>query len=146
MILERGDMWSVFFDTDVFMITTNPIIRKDGAVVMGRGIAAEAKDRYPDLPYDFAASLSCYGNEGVDFIGYYEYTRIYYFMVKDHWAKSAEIEIIRNSVNRLKYLFGYSDERVDLNFPGIGNGGLPRDHVLPFLQDLPDNIHIWERE
>lgn len=144
-IFEKGDMWSVFGSTDVFMITTNPIIKQDGSVVMGRGIALEAKTRFPSLPYDFADTLKNNGNLGVGYIGDYEYQRVYYFMVKDHWANQARLDIIQESVNQLIYYFEFSDERVDLNFPGIGNGNLPREEVLPLLQNLPGNIHIWEK-
>jgi hypothetical protein len=141
-------MWDVFFDTDVFMITTNPIIRKDGAVVMGRGIAAQAKERYPTLPYDFADQLKNLHPEvdqrNVGFIGKYEETSIYWFMVKNHWKEEASLNIIRESVFQLQYGFDWRDIRVDLNFPGIGNGRLNRQSVLPLLKELPDNIHIWE--
>lgn len=142
-------MWSVFHDTDVFMITTNPIRRKDGAVVMGRGIAAEAKERYPDLPYDFGVALAGLHPEidqrNVGMIGRYEYTDIYFFMVKDHWKEPAKLDIIKQSVFYLKHGFDWEDKRIDLNFPGIGNGHLAREDVLPLLQDLPDNVHIWEK-
>jgi hypothetical protein len=142
-------MWSVFFDTDIFMITTNPIRRKDGAVVMGRGIAAEAKERYPDLPYDFGVALDGLHPEidqhNVGLIGRYEYTDIYFFMVKDHWKSPARLDIIEQSAFYLRHGFDW-DKRIDLNFPGIGNGKLKREDVLPLLVDLPDNVHIWEKE
>lgn len=142
MILERGNMWDAF-GQGVFMITTNPVRRKDGAIVMGRGIALEAKTRFPSLPYDFGGMLEAHpGNIG--YIGDYDGTRVYWFMVKDHWANKARLDIIQKSVDELEYYYGFTDERVDLNFPGIGNGGLARAEVLPLLEKLPDNIHIWE--
>ena len=49
MILEHGDMWSVFGKTDLFCITTNSFIRRDGQLVMGRGIALAAKKRVPHI-------------------------------------------------------------------------------------------------
>lgn len=147
MQLEKGDMWSVFGKTDIFMITTNPIRRKDGAVVMGRGIAKECKDYFPELPFDFGAILELCGNQYIDRIGEYNETPIWYFMVKDHWKDYASLEIIKESVKRLKiFLMEHPKLRVDLNFPGIGNGKLSKEQVLPLLQDLPDNVHVWERE
>lgn len=150
MILEKGNMWSVFFDTDVFMITTNPIRRKDGAVVMGRGIALEAKNRYPTLPYDFGIQLDTlhpeidYFNTG--FIGKYEETPIWWFMVKDHWASKARLDIIERSVLEVAHVWKWDNKRIDLNFPGIGNGGLSKEEVLPIISELPDNVHVWEKE
>ena len=49
MVLEVGDMWSVFGKTDLFCITTNSFIRKDGQLVMGRGIALATKKRVPNI-------------------------------------------------------------------------------------------------
>jgi len=148
MILEKGNMWDVFHDTDVFMITTNPIKRNDGAVVMGRGIALEAKQRYPQLPFDFGKELDSLHPEidqqFVGKIGVYDGTPIWFFMVKDHWANNADLGIIGSSCFYLKHGFDLKDKRIDLNFPGIGNGKLPRDSVLYLLEDLPDNVHIWE--
>lgn len=150
MILEKGNMWDVFFDTDIFMITTNPIRRTDGAVVMGRGIALEAKQRYPDIPYDFGKELDKLHPEidqsFVGCIGNYEETPIWWFMVKNHWKEPADLGVIASSCFYLKHGFEWQNKRIDLNFPGIGNGKLPRDSVLYLLEDLPDNIHIWEYE
>lgn len=161
MILEKGDMWDVFDQTELFLITTNPIRRNDGAVVMGRGIAKQAKDRFPRLPYDFGNCLRFmeypgYTPEQMRYTGLidrYGGTMVGYFMVKDHWREPAKLSIIEKSVD---YLLGsmivrdgsgrLSNARIDLNFPGIGNGKLTREDVLPLLERLPDNVHIWEYE
>ena len=148
MILEKGNMWDVYHKTDVFMITTNPIMRQDGAVVMGRGIALEAKTRFPQLPYDFGKRLKELHPEidqqFVGCIGNYEGTDIYWFQVKHHWKEQADLGVIASSCFYLKHGFDWQNKRIDLNFPGIGNGKLPRESVLYLLENLPDNIHIWE--
>lgn len=147
-------MWDVFGKTDLFMITTNPIIRKDGAVVMGRGIAKEAATRFPQLPYEFGRMVkfmtiqdvsrkTMWSSIGV--IGQYDLQNIGFFMVKNHWKQPAELDIIRRSADELKNSpFTRQYKRIDLNFPGIGNGKLNREDVLPLMQELPDNVHIWE--
>jgi len=141
MILEKGDMWSVFGKTDLFLITTNPIVRKDGAVVMGRGIALEAKKRFPKLPYDFGMGYP--GITSTGHIGVYDGQLVGFFMVKYHWREEAKLNVIENSVNELcEWISRY--DRVDLNFPGIGNGKLKREDVLPIIEVLPDNVHVWE--
>ena len=108
MILERGDMWSIAGVTDWFLITTNPVINKQGLAVMGRGIAKEAAGRFPTLRRDFAdkiASRKVRGNLcGVYTIGGYavqtewrSYTlRIGCFMVKDHWMEKAKLSLIKD--------------------------------------------------
>lgn len=165
MILERGNMWDVFGKTDLLMITTNPILTKYNRVVMERGIAKQAADRFYQLPLDFGKKVLAATHEqdyadplapiytGV--IGQYDGQLIGWFMVKDHWASPAKLEIIERSTRELhKSLYFTSfldgkrsipkDFRVDLNFPGIGNGKLKREDVLPLLEVLPDNVHVWE--
>lgn len=155
MKLLRGNMWDQFGKTDWFLITTNPVINAKGAVVMGRGIALEAAKRYPRLPYDMAERIK--GAEGVTIspvwnIGFYDGQRVGYFMTKYHWKKDSDLGLIGQSVDSLadtlvtlKKAFG-SAIRVDLNFPGIGNGKLSREDVLPIIERLPDNVHVWEYE
>lgn len=138
-------MWSVFHDTGMFMITTNPKEKNDGSIVMGRGIALEAKQRFPTIPHDFGRKLRNADFRNIGMIGEYDGTPIWWFMVKDHWARPARLDIIADSSDMLNR-FIRRDIRVDLNFPGIGNGKLNREDVLPLLEDLPDNIHIWEKE
>jgi hypothetical protein len=148
MILERGNMWDVFGNTELFLITTNPIVNGQGLAVMGRGIAKQAADRFPTIRADFAEVINnptrvweC------DVIGRYDDQLVGFFMVKDHWAAPARIDIISKSVDDLVQWIEESDNplsRVDLNFPGIGNGGLDRELVLPIIEQLPDNVHIWE--
>jgi hypothetical protein len=111
---------------------------------MGRGIALEAKTRFPELPYTFGEVLRTEGNRFVGYIDSYDGTPIYYFMVKNHWKEDADIGVISSSIFALKEAFKDINTRIDLNFPGIGNGRLNRDSVLYLLEDLPDNIHIWE--
>src|SRR6476619_1193586 len=99
MILERGNMWDVFGKTDLFLITTNPIVRKDGAIVMGRGIAKQARERFPPLPHLFAKSYKeaidhqAYDDilmpTNVGIIGGFDGQLIGWFMVKNHWKEPA---------------------------------------------------------
>lgn len=159
MILECGNMWDIFGKTDLFYITTNPIRRHDGAVVMGRGIAKEAKDRYPDLPYIFGRRLDYLTLPDAEFrytgwIGRFDEQTVCYFMVKDHWRSEARLDYIDASCKALiadnmsrGIPGGYMHStRIDLNFPGIGNGKLKREDVLPIIEQLPDNVHVWEFE
>jgi hypothetical protein len=77
---------------------------------------------------------------------YAGYIKLYAFQVKNHYRDLARLDLIEsavrmldNTARRLRPKDSYS-----LNFPGIGNGGLPRSAVLPLLQVLPDNITVWE--
>ena len=152
---ERGDMFSVWGKTDLFLFTSNPIVNKQGLAVMGRGIAKQLSDKVPTIRKAFADYLKrSSGEYAVADLG--EYTigtatqRVGYFMVKHHWRDNAQLDIIEKSVNELISYHTLRDGsgrvvgRYDLNFPGIGNGGLKREDVLPILMQLPDNVHVWE--
>ncbi len=147
MILEQGNMWDVFGHTDLFLITTNPVVRKDGKAVMGRGIALEIAKKFPEVPKSFGQVLENTeaDRDGCNWICTIDGQMIGYFMVKDHWAAPADLAIIQRSTDSLmNWLDQDTLSRVDLNFPGIGNGKLKREQVLPIIEQLPDNVHVWE--
>lgn len=149
MLLERGNMWDVFGKTSWFLVTTNPIVRKDGACVMGRGIALQAAKQFPELPYDLGRMITLMNKDkqhlNAGLVGEYSGQWMGYFMVKEHWQHVAKPNVIRKSVRDLMDdMFLAKPERVDLNFPGIGNGKLKREDVLPLIEQLPDNVHVWE--
>lgn len=155
---EKGNMWDAFDHTDWFLITTNRSVTKDGLAVMGRGMALEAALRFPTIRQDFGKKLLERGsNIHVTTIGHYgnpnKPVYVGCFMVKDHWKEPAKLELIRDSafyladtLITLNNVWNYGVDRVDLNFPGIGNGKLKREDVLPLLECLPDYVHIWEKE
>lgn len=157
MILERGNMWDMWGRTDMFVVTTNPIVRRDGAVVMGRGLALQAANRFPRLPYDFGKILkSVNRSQHPEIYNFGEIGRYVsgqksqlmgYFMVKHHWRDAADLNVIHDSVTAmLHYMRRWLElsARIDMNFPGIGNGRLRREDVLPEIEALPDSVHVWE--
>ena len=143
-------MWSVLDQTDLFLITANATIKRNGALVMGRGLAREARDRVPGLDLDagrliqrIQTSTQLGGRYGLAIL------RAPYglFQVKFHYRNTARPDLISLSVSMLKrLLWAHSDWRVDLNFPGIGNGKLDYLSVLPLVSVLPDTVHIWRKE
>lgn len=156
----KGDMWSVFDKTDWFLITTNYTVKKNREAVMGAGIAKQARDRFPPIAMALGEKIERAEDLHLELpkvatIGFYGHspTRVGYFMVKHHWAEAASLDLIESSVYALEdilesvkaYNYPYP-LRVDLNFPGVGNGKLSREEVLPLLESLPSYVHIWEYE
>lgn len=157
---EKGNMFDVWGRTDLFLFTSNPIVNKKGLAVMGRGIAKQLADEHPQIRKDFGDWLTIWWPRlkyHVEALDYYDGQNVGFFMVKDHWAADAKLEVIERSVDSL---LGFIEDanalatddvrvpvrRVDLNFPGIGNGKLKREAVLPLLERLPENVHVWEYE
>lgn len=145
---EKGDMWSIWENTALFLITTNSSIRTDGCLVMGRGIAKEARDRFPGLDRALGKMVWEYGDEyGLLLSESWPEKRLGVFQVKYHWKARADLYLIGLSTEMLaEWALEFQDLRADLNFPGIGNGGLDKRDVLPIVERLPDSVHIWTRE
>ncbi len=152
-IFKKGNMWDRFGKVDLFYITTNDIVR-NGRLVMGAGIAKEARDRLPGIDRDLANNKYIMENELklkclihslwlTDKVSQIVGT----FQVKEHFKDRASIEIIKHSCHLLlAEISNRPTMTVALNFPGIGYGGLNKDEVLPIISILPDNVEIWEKE
>jgi len=64
-IFQTGNMWSAYDDADLFVLTTNATIKRNGALVMGRGIARQARNRFPGLDTALGQQiLSVCGSQG----------------------------------------------------------------------------------
>ena len=173
---QSGDMWSVtagLTPKDLFCVTTNAQVRKkDGALVMGRGIALEAAQRYPGLQQEAGRRITehlalrarlgrpdrFYGLlviragtvPGLDF-------HLGLFQVKDHWKDEASPGLIASSARRLHAALSpslrlraihspWAGGVGHLNYPGIGNGRLTPEIVAPcllVLKDLP--VTLWRK-
>lgn len=145
-----SDMWSAYKTAGLFLVTTNCTVKKSSkALVMGRGIARQAQDRFPGLDVALGRQiLALCGN-----LGRYDplvsprwpVMKLGIFQVKRHYGRPADLKIIEGSTINLKeWAFAHPGIVIHLNFPGIGNGGLPSGIVRPFLEPLPDNVYIWE--
>lgn len=141
---ERGNMWNAFHDTDAFCITTNSYIRNDGELVMGRGIAKMAKTVFDDLPKALGEKIDHLETYGLMPSNRNEVDKIVAFQVKTHFRNQADLDLIGKSAGGLLQMAErYPDKRFDLNFPGIGNGGRDQSEVMPIIEDLPKNVHVW---
>jgi hypothetical protein len=149
MVLLKGNMWDVYEESDLFCITTNSYVTGSGHLVMGRGIAEEAAEKFPELPAAFGSLILDYARDSSTKINYYLVHHVALhmaaFQVKYHYRHPARIELIKGATKKLSQMARERPTwRFDLNFPGVGYGGLERDLVLKAIQRMPDNIHIWE--
>jgi hypothetical protein len=154
MEIIQGDMWEEVGKADLILVTTNAAIRKDGALVMGRGAAAQAKEMFPQLPFELGRRLKQSGliekEYGITVTGIStQGTLLGAFQVKYHWRDEADLNLIRFSCRELaRYAGPCPRERIVVNYPGIGNGRLTRDDVEPILKaglGKLDNVFIYWR-
>lgn len=149
MIIKIGNMWSVFSQVDLFCITTNSFIKKNGALVMGRGIAQQARDKFPGLDLALGKAITAADKElgvyGLLVSPNWPHKKLAAFQVKRHYKYKADLEIIRESTKMLYHFAKLAGApTIALNFPGIGNGRLPYDDVLNVISHLPDNVQLWK--
>lgn len=154
MKIGKGNLWDQEGKSDLLLVTSNSYIRKDGTLVMGRGAALEASKRYPKVPELAGKHIKHYARHLGEYLLItktsgpsllFEWPeRFGLFQVKRHFRDAADPELIRRSTTALIHLIRSSEiRRIDMNFPGIGLGGLPMNKVLPIVEDLPDCVTLW---
>jgi hypothetical protein len=140
---RKGEM---FRAPGYIIVTTNSFLTSEVKLVMGRGAAWQLKTRVPGIDgifgkmiHDSCGHLGCYG-----LIFHKRYGAA---QVKYRFNEKARLQLIRLSMNMLSVKASKNRNRIfNINFPGIGNGGLKRDQVESLLKVLPDNVHVWEKE
>ena len=173
--IVQGEWWELTADADLALFTGNSTVRRDGALVMGRGLAREVRDRFPGIDRELAARIGearqlqgddRYGvaiarrpfgmfdalpgdlrarREAGDFD--VGRAQIGVFQVKRYWGDAADLGLIGYSIERLNYLIAYMREshRVVLNYPGIGNGRRSVEEVVPLLERLDVRVVVCYR-
>jgi len=132
MQIIEGNLWKFHTPANWVVIPTNGSIRRDGACVMGRGVAFQAKKRYPRLPYELGERLRGTGNNVYTFKDY----GLLSFPVKHAWHMKADLELIEKSCKQLLYIV---DRPIYLPMVGCGNGKLRWSDVRPILEKYFDD-------
>lgn len=137
-----GDLWEV--EADARAITTNGFVKTNGRAVMGRGVAAQALQRFPDINWTLGRLIAANGNH-VGMLGWAGDLRSWLlsFPVKHHWRQMADLALIERSARELIWV---ADEckfnTVVLPRPGCGNGGLRWEDVKPVIEPLLDDRFV----
>ena len=144
----HGDLWDA--KADIIVITTNGATRKDGAAVMGRGVALQAKNRYSGIEHILGELIRQNGNHVIMITG--NIPKIISFPVKHHWREKADLKLISQSaielallVDRLSGVAGL--HTVALPRPGCGNGRLRWEDVRSIIRPiLDDRFTVYNNE
>lgn len=136
-LLDYSRPWS---SPTAKIFTGNPIVRKDGALVMGRGAALAVKTAHPQVPYMFKLEPDTH----LAWVTINRDQHIGWFKVKHHWRSDADLALIEESARQLgEYARFFPRWKFEMNYPGVGNGRLKDTDVFPVLAGLPDNVHIY---
>jgi O-acetyl-ADP-ribose deacetylase (regulator of RNase III) len=140
MVRDLWDMHEVGFWC---VIPTNGIINARDEAVMGRGVAAQAKRRFPRLPKMLAAHLKLGGTH----VSIFPALRLFSFPTKYHWKGRSRLDLIKRSteelafrVNKVEYLVGA--HHIALPRVGCGEGGLDWEEVRPILAERLDDRFV----
>jgi len=132
-----GDLFAQ--KADALCITTNGVVKKDGACVMGRGCALIAKTKWPQIGHVLGSLLTKHGNHCYVLLRV-DQTDIVSFPTKNDWKVDSELPLIRCSCQEL---VGLADIHgwcsVVLPRPGCGNGGLRWEDIRPVLEQYLDD-------
>lgn len=153
MNLVKGALWDELGKADLILFTANSMLKqtpKGPELVMGKGAAKEAKDRFPRLPLFLGQMIFTYGLQGMSYGVMVPAwhptwgTFVGAFQTKYDWRDKSDLDLIRFSCHCLTDMLPpYA--RIALPFPGVGNGGRKREDVLPLLEGLPDHVWVYER-
>lgn len=137
----RGNLWRFHRDGAWIVVPTNGSVRRDGYAVMGRGVAAQAAQRFPTLQATLGGLLMSRGNHVIALPAW----RFFTYPVKARWMERATVRLIDGSARELQ-------ERVEtdstiplpvyLPWVGCGNGGLSWDSIRPILLPLLDDRFV----
>ena len=137
------DLWEGRADWRV--ITTNLCTRRDGAAVMGRGVARQAADRFPTLPVFYGHALRQRYHGLVPFTEF----GVLCLPVKRHWSDTADLGIIGASLTELaEFAAERSEEIVRMPVPGVGFGEADPaaiTHLLQIHLGGSDNVVVVAR-
>lgn len=145
MRLAEGDMWSAYDQADLFLVTTNSVLNRYGALVMGAGIARQARERFPELDAALGNAVVQVGDTyGLIVSPRWPTAKLGGFQTKVRWHDPSSLELINFSASKLvAWCKAHPTARVHLNMPGVGHGRLSREQVLPILEPLPDTVTVW---
>jgi hypothetical protein len=97
MIHKQGDMLANMVPGDIYLVTTNSYIRKDGALVMGRGAARQAATMFPNLPFALGQHIDHLGEYNIGIITDKHTARhMGAFQVKFAFDDAADLQLSRH--------------------------------------------------
>lgn len=143
----KGDFWEWAreFKPDAIVCTTNKIVKTNGRLVMGAGIAKDFRDKYEDVDLEWGkmlkrnsrltlmVSMSCQFTGG-------HHTPMYLisFPTKYHWNDDSSLSMISIAARQLKLFTDITGcSKVLMVRPGCGLGGLVWESVKFILYQVP---------
>ena len=141
----KGNIFNIL-DADAICVTTNGVVKNNGELVMGAGIALQFANKFPGLADFFGRGVKEMGNH-VQHAWYRLPNQnnreicIISIPTKHHWKDKSDMFLILRSI---KELVQKADDlklkKIVLSRPGCGLGGLDYEtQVKPAIQHILDD-------
>jgi len=131
------DIWS-YQGQAVIAITTNGSLTLDGRAIMGKGVAKQAAERFPELRHQLGRLLQVRGNHVHEIM-----PGLVSFPVEETPYSLPELRLIRRSAEELRLLADQCGwTQVLVPRPGCGGGGMRWQEVQPVLEEFFDDRFI----
>ncbi len=148
IINELLDYSKTHNEENITIFTANGVLDKSESLIMGGGNALAARLAFPQAPKLIGQELkdNYTPDKGVYTFGVLTLDGIpWAFQSKLHWKDNSPLSIIEMSAKMLD-MYAKAEKNITfhLPFPGISLGGLKREVVLPLIQNLPDNVLVYE--
>lgn len=127
--------------------TSNGILKRNGELVMGAGVAKAFSDKMPLIARDAGKCVNKNGNVCQEVGKYFHSNKskvytisVVAFPTKNHWKDKSDIDLIIRSARRLREMIEQNNwKAVALPRPGVLNGGLEWGFVRDKLEPILDN-------
>ena len=139
MLEVKGNIWDYYDKGHWICITTNCSINSKGENVMGRGIALQAKQRFPELPKLIGHDIV--GCDGIFPVLYFHH-RIITYPTKHLWSdKTSSINLIKDgAIIIFEFLRYYPEiDKIFVPRPGCGAGKLLWKDVKQVIEPIFDD-------
>lgn len=137
MIEEKADLWAR--EADARCVTTNGVLRSNGHLVMGAGVAKQALVKYPGIDKRLGDLVKVFGNvpHFLPDVG------IISFPTKHNWKDCSDLSlIILSSEHLIRLCEAHRLKRVVLPRPGCGLGNLSWREVRAAIEPILDDRFV----
>jgi len=134
MKIIKDNIWK-YYGKGYIVITTNGFVKNNGECVMGRGIAKEAKNRFPGFSTKLGMVIEKLGNN----VFFWDKEQLITFPTKHVWWEKSDLKLIEKSAIQLAEYFdepwnmGADLPRIFMPKPGCSNGKLDWKDVEPII-------------
>lgn len=140
----EGNFWDNAHKYDCLVVTINTIVKRNGELTMGAGIAKQFAKKYPDIPSifgDLTKNIYKYSDRISPLVTTLDNQQyVIGIHTKLHWKDASPLWLIHQSIQDMVLLVNsLGIQSVLMTRPGCGNGGCDWEReIKPILSQFLD--------